>query len=231
MKLAKKITRYLLIATGCFFLILLTLSFTTLPFWMYYDLGAHEEKLAQNPEYIILLGAGGMPSAENLMRIHTTCAAAANFPYAKIVVALPGDTTDKESSVMLMREEIMAKGISRDRIILESRGANTRSQSFEVGKLIPKNAPCIIVTSMYHMYRSIGTFRKEGFSNLGSQSAYEIPLEGNLVYDDDELGDNGMIDMSENTQLRYQFWIHLKYELLVIREYLAIAYYKMKGWM
>ncbi|NQY12160.1 MAG: YdcF family protein [Flavobacteriales bacterium] len=231
MELAKKIVRYIFISAGCFFFFLLILSFTTAPFWMYYGLGAHNQKLTDNPKYIVLLGAGGMPSAENLMRIHTAVEEAKGFPFSKIVIALPGDTTNPQSSVNLMKAEMIEKGITANRIILECIGANTRSQSLEVGKLIPKDQPCLIISSIYHMHRSIGTFKKEGFTNVGSKSAYEIPLEGNLVYNDDELGDSGMMDVSSNTQLRYQFWQHLKYELIVMREYTAITYYKLKGWM
>ena len=40
--------------------------------------------------------------------------------------------------------------------------------------------------------------------------------------------DSGMTD---ELQYRYQFWNHLKYQVICWREYLAISYYKVRGWI
>ena len=231
MKKAKNMAKQTLFGLGCLFTFIIFLSFTSIPFHMYYSLGAHDNKLTENPKNIILLGAGGMPSAENFMRIHTLVETGLRYPNSKIILSLPGDTTDSNSSICLMRKEVISQGIKKERILLESIGGNTRSQSFEAGKIVSKTDPCLIVTSTYHMYRSIQTFIKEGFTNIGVQNATEIPLEGNLNYNDSELGSSQILDVSENTYIRYQFWQHLKYLVIVFREYTAISYYQLKGWI
>lgn len=63
-----KVMRSILAAFGILFLILLIISFTTWPFWGYYWLGTSKSKISGKPDYIILLGGGGMPSESNLMR-------------------------------------------------------------------------------------------------------------------------------------------------------------------
>ena len=52
------------------------------------------------------------------------------------------------------------------------------------------------------------------------------------IFEDVELGGNTTVpNIGKNTKIRYQFWTHLKYQTIVYREYTAIAFYKLKGWI
>jgi hypothetical protein len=78
----------------------------------------------------------------------------------------------------------------------------------------------------------VKTFIKAGLENTGGEPAFEKAIEANLDFDDDELGGNKSIpDVGNNTQLRYQFWNHMKYQIIVYREYFAITYYKLRAWI
>ena len=227
-----RILKTTFITLGVFFTIMLILSFTSLPFWMYYYLGNSQTSFKENPDYIVVLGGGGIPSESGLMRTYKTSQVSKKYPDAKIIIALPGDISDTTSSINLMRHDIIIKGVDSLKIILEPNGLNTRMQALEISKLINLKSNLLLVTSPEHMYRAIRVFKTAGMDNTQGESAFEQAIESSLIYDDDNLGGNSyIIDMGNNTQLRYQFWNHFKYQIMVYREYMAIAYYKMKGWI
>lgn len=221
---------------GGFFLVVLFLSFTSLPFWGYYWLGTSKSKITEKPDYIVLLGGGGMPSESNLMRAFFVFKAAQEFPESRIVIATPGDTSDLKSTARLVAAELISKGIDPQRILYEQIGTNTRMEAlclakFNNGQLTQESI--LLVTSPEHMRRSVLVFRKLGFSRVSALPAFENALEADLSFNDDELGGNKKYipNVGRNISLRYQFWNHLKYEILIAREIVALSYYWLKGWI
>ena len=228
--------RWLLLTFGSLFLFAVVLSFTTLPYWGYYWLGTSQSKITEKPEYIVLLGGGGMPSESNLMRAFFVFKAAQEFPESRIVIATPGDTADFKSTARLVAAELISKGIDPKRILYEQIGTNTRMealslQKFDHGQIMQK--PILLVTSPEHMRRSVLVFRKVGFIRISALPAFENALEANLVFRDDELGGNKKLipNVGGSISLRYQFWNHLKYEILIAREMTALGYYWLRGWI
>jgi len=221
---------------GLLFLFILILSFTSLPFWGYYWLGTSESKISGKPDCIVLLGGGGMPSESNLMRAYFVCLAAKEFPESRIVISIPGDTANPMSTARLVADEMVQKGIDRNRIFYEEMGTNTRSQAlnllkFNQEELTDRNI--LLVSSPEHMRRAVLTFRKVGFKNISALPAFENALEANLLFKDEDLGGNNMPvpSIGSSISVRYQFWNHLKYEILIAREMTALGYYKLRGWM
>jgi uncharacterized SAM-binding protein YcdF (DUF218 family) len=233
---AWKLFRAALAGFGILFLIMLILSFTTLPFWGYYWLGTSQSAISGKPEYIVLLGGGGMPSESNLMRAFYVFRAASQSPDSKIILSIPGDPADPNCTARLVADELIIKGIDPQRIMYEQLGTNTRSQALQLQTF--KSEPLtdkslLIVTSPEHMRRAVLVFRKAGFTHLSALPAFENALEADLIFKDDELGGNKLPvpDIGNNTSLRYQFWNHLKYEILIAREMVALGYYWLKGWI
>jgi len=232
----RKIVTVSLLALGTIFLIVLFLSFTTLPYWGYYWLGTSQSGILGKPDYIILLGGGGMPSESSLMRAFFVHRAAVESPESRIVISIPGDPTDSLSTASLVAAELISKGIAAERILYEQMGTNTRSeaiqlQNFNQEKLTEKSI--LLVTSPEHMRRSVLVFKKAGFTKVSALPTFENAIEANLFFDDDQLGGNKTLvpDIGGNTSVRYQFWNHLKYEILIAREMSALAYYKLRGWI
>jgi uncharacterized SAM-binding protein YcdF (DUF218 family) len=222
--------------SGAFSLLLLLLSFTTWPFYAYHWLGASLSEMKEKPEYIILLGGGGMPSPSNLMRAYFVAAASENFPESEIILSIPGDLEDEKSTPRLVASELKRRGVDRDRIFHEAKGTNTRSQAvnlslFYGGSLVDQ--PVLLVTSPEHMRRSVLCFRKAGFTKINALPAFEHALESDLSFDDRKLGGNRLPvpRIGKNKTLRYQFWNHLKYEILIAREMAALGYYRLRGWI
>ena len=231
-----KVLRTALAAFGIMFLVALILSFTTLPFWGYYWLGTSKSTITEKPDYIVLLGGGGMPSESNLMRAFFVFKAASESPESRIVISIPGDAADTNSTARLVADELIRKGIDPQRILYEQLGTNTRSQALflkQFNSEILSDKSLLIITSPEHMRRAVLVFKKAGFNRLSALPAFENALEADLIFKDDELGGNKLPvpDIGNNTAVRYQFWNHLKYEILIAREMAALAYYKLRGWI
>lgn len=213
---------------------MLILSFTTLPFWGYYWLGTSAGKEDISPEYIIVMGGSGMPGTSALIRTYYAAEMANRFPGSKIIIALPGKMDDENSSINLMKKELGIRGVSLNRILLENKGKNTRFQALEIKKMISfAAASIIIVTSPEHTRRSVLAFEKVGFRNVGGLPAFEKSNEAGLLFDDSELGgrETFLPEIGSNLQIRYQFWKHLQYEILIMREIMALGFYYLKGWV
>ncbi|MDP4282696.1 MAG: hypothetical protein Q8867_11215, partial [Bacteroidota bacterium] len=83
-----------------------------------------------------------------------------------------------------------------------------------------------------HMYRSCLAFRKAGFVRIDGLPAFDNELESDLFFKDKQLGGRKwMPGIGENLTVRYRFWTQMKYEVIICREYLAIGYYWLKGWI
>ncbi len=177
-----------------------------------------------------------MPSESSLMRAFFVHRAAVESPESKIVISIPGNPTDSLSTARMVAAELISKGIAAERILYEQTATNTRSeaiqlQNFNQDKLT--NKAILLVTSPEHMRRSVLVFKKAGFSKVSALPTFENAIEANLFFDDDKLGGNKVLvpDIGDNTSVRYQFWNHLKYEILIAREMAALGYYKLRGWI
>lgn len=227
------VLRKIVILAGIFFLVAVGLAFSTLPYWGYHWLGSSLSAVNHRPAYLILLGGGGMPSESNLMRSWYTARAAASFGDSKVIIAMPGDTADQNSTPCQMRDELILRGISGERILFEPTGTNTRSQTLACLSLTGKEVPVMLVTSPENMMRTILCFRKAGYERVDALPAFENAAEADFTFEDDNLGGNrlGIPDVGNNFQFRYQVWTHLKYEIMFAREMVAISYYKIRGWI
>lgn len=236
--------RLISVSVGIIALVMIILAFTSAPFWTWYGLGTKEAGINRPPDYIVLMGGGGMPSESGLMRTWYTAKAANWFTRARVIIALPGDTADSLSSICQMKRELVLRGVAPERILFEDSGTNTRSQAINIFKRAPSSesqapspvsrAPSsiLVVTSPEHLYRAVLAFRKAGFLKVDGLPAFEQAIEADITFNARKLGGRKLIpDVGDNIALRYQFWTQMNYELLVIREWLALGYYKLMGWL
>ncbi|MCF8360426.1 MAG: YdcF family protein [Prolixibacteraceae bacterium] len=230
-----KAFRIFLVSAGILMIIFLVLAFTSAPFWMRYNLGKSKAWVPDSTQTLLLMGGGGYPSESILMRLHYTVKLAKEFPGSSVVIAIPGDTLNSSSTTCKVKQALIERGVDSVNIILEPVGLNTRHQALMAWDLYRQGKfeqPLVLITSPEHLYRAVLTFRKAGFDDVTGQPASEAMLETDLRFDDNLLGGNtGVVDVGGSVPLRYRFWNYLEYEVIVAREYLAIAYYKLKGWI
>ncbi|NOU47781.1 MAG: YdcF family protein [Bacteroidales bacterium] len=228
----KKLFKRFFMVSGILFLFLILLSFTDYPYLTLHWLGTSQCKPVQSPEYIVVMGAGGLPGAESLLRCYYAAVMADSFPESKIIIAFPvGEGAFAGSENESMVSELLNRGIASDRIQCETKGTNTYSQAKEIVSIINnKEASLLIVSSPEHIFRCIKTFRKQGFTNVNGLPAFEQPTNDEVFYTTDDK--KNIIKRTErNVMLRYNMWSYLQYEILVFRELAAIGYYKVKGYI
>jgi uncharacterized SAM-binding protein YcdF (DUF218 family) len=251
LKKLRSAVKYILITIGGIASLMIILAFTTAPFRTWYTMSMKEAGIHRPPDYIIVMGGGGMPSHSGLMRCWYASLAANTYTSARIIIALPGDAGDSLSSVNQMKKEMVLRGVAPERIFLEDSGTNTRAEALNVLKLISnidqrilndersghasrvtRHVNLLIVTSPQHLLRSVLTFRKAGFLKVDGVPAFEKTIESDLDFNAKKLGSRSWVpDVGKNLTVRYQFWMQMEYEFLVLREYMALAYYKLQGWI
>ncbi len=229
-KLTCTCVRMVFISLGVTALVMMVLAFTRVPFDVHRMLGTRASEFKFAPEAIIMMGGSGMPSESNLIRLYYVAELAARHNVAEVILLHPADTVVVNS----MRSYLIQSGIDASRIGTMLKGTNTREQAMELQKQRPglTSGKIVIVTSPEHMYRTLRVFRKLGFEKIGGVPAFENAMFVQLGYDHSKIGGKLMVpDISNQIGLRYNFWNYLKLEISCVREFLAIIYYRLNGWI
>ena len=229
----KKMVKFLkifFIFIGIVGFIMCIIAFTSLPYYTREWLGVENSKYKFKPDYIIMLGGSGMPSEDNLIRLYYTAEIAKVENKAKIIITHPFDSCVYSK----MRQELLLRELDSVRIDFDSIGTNTRSQALGYVKANAAmlNSNVVIVTSPEYMHRSILVFKKVGFKFVGGYPAFEHDMFVDLTFKGKKLGGRKYVpDVGDNLSLRYNFWNYLKLEIICIREFTAIGYYWIQGWI
>lgn len=227
----KRLTKSIIITFfvfGILFFTMLVLAFTSAPFYMHFNLGQdpNDDVEVSNPQLVMMFGGAGMPSEDNLMRLYHTAALARHFDVPVLLVH-PEDSLCQAEMTRLLRQG----GI--DSILYMTEGANTRSQAVELMNAYPElsEKELIVVTSPEHVRRTVKCLNKVGFRNTIGKAAYPATVDFDLSLKKQKLGGNEAIPSVESVKMRYTFFNYLKLEITCVREYFALAYYKIKGWI
>lgn len=222
--------RRVITVLGIMALAMILLSFTSLPFHAHRWLGVAGGLAKPEVEAIVVLSGSGMPSGPELMRCHEAALRAKLAPEATVILLLPRDTALERA----MTEELVTKGVSPERIRALLHGRNTREQAMDLASKLPawKGKSIALVTAPENMYRSLLSFRKLGFTDVNGAPTFDHALFSSLAYSHREIGGKPYLpDLAGQGSLRYNFWNYLKLEITCLREYAALAYYKLNGWI
>lgn len=89
-------------------------------------------------------------------------------PEARLIIT--GGSGSLKQSENLREADYLEKltvllGISRDRLLVERNSRNTREHAAAMAKMLPdKKGQWVLITSAFHMPRSLGCFKKEGIN-------------------------------------------------------------------
>jgi len=230
---AARIFKILMMALGTFTFALIILSFTDQPFWIYYWLGTSKSEVNFRPDYIVVMGAGGMPGPDGLMRCHFAAKAAKKYPGSKIIITLPsGDNNPEKSEAWKMYQEIAKDSVQTDRFLFETKGTSTRTQAGFIREMLNSDSTfgLVVVSSPEHVYRSVLTFKKLGFTKVAGFPAFEHAFDQSLLLTENEKKDK-LKNLDRSLDLRYNMWNYLKIEIILIREFFALTYYKIMGYI
>ena len=91
--------------------------------------------------------------------------------------------------------------------------------------------PLIVVTSPEHVRRTVKCLNKVGFTQVMGKVAHPATIDFDLALKNEKLGGNEKIPSVESVKMRYTFFNYMKLEITCFREHIALAYYKLKGWI
>ena len=115
----------------------------------------------------------------------------------------------------LMAEILIEAGVPEDHIILETLSQSTREQASKLYPVLEENHinKFVLVTSAIHMRRSLAVFKAEGLQ--------PVPSPSSLM---SEVFSNGGLGV-------FPSWVALDSSQAAFREYMALAYYWVRGWL
>lgn len=132
-------------------------------------------KSAGEADYVIVLGAkvnGTSPSLILKARLDTAVAYLNRYPGAKVVVSGGQGADEGISEAECMYRYLLAAGIEKERIIQENRSTNTRENLEFSAQFLDRNtASVVIITSDFHVFRSVKIAKKMGFAQVSGEAA------------------------------------------------------------
>lgn len=138
-------------------------------------LSRFHEKAEPGLDYIIVLGAqirpDGSPSAVLAYRLNTAVDYLNENPGNRCVVSGGQGGNEPCTEAAGMKQYLLEKGISGDRIITEGHSVNTSENFANSRTLIPEGASAGVITNNFHMYRALLIADTEGFSGISGVSA------------------------------------------------------------
>lgn len=110
-------------------------------------------------------------------RLTTTLWLARAYPGARIVVSGGSSSMLEEAEVEARTAErfFLAHGIPQDRLVLEEGSRNTDENVANTVGMLGEAGSTVLVTSAFHMPRSIGMFEKAGFDLVPWPTDYRSP--------------------------------------------------------
>lgn len=230
---SRRVFHYLTILAALCFVLQVVVGVVGVPRALTRWLKCAEVPHEPDPAWIIVLGGSGIPSPPSLIRSYYGAQSARAHPEARCIVALPAAHDPLESSVGRMREELIIRGVSPDRILMEHVGQSTYEQAVNTAGMLDEEArrePVMLVTSPYHMRRAYLCFRKAGFERVGCLPAHSTGSDEDYRRAQDAWSGPPTPGMMI-ANLRYGFWSNLTAEIWIVRELLGLGVYKLRGWI
>ena len=209
--------------------VLLVLACTRVPYDVHRWLGSSAGFADPPPNTILVLGGSGMPSGPELLRLHHAAYLAMEYPAARVIVIHP----DTAGTMRQMVSELLLRRVEPQRIHTLPFGENTREQALVLARQpLEALGTVAVVTAPENMYRSVHAFRKAGVLKVYGDPAWDHAMQHDFTYAHQAIGGKAWApDVSDSPGLRYTFWNYLKLEITCLREFVAIAYYRLNGWL
>ena len=246
LRILVRLARGALLLLGLAALIFAAAQFTHLPWRAYKHLTEIPAPSLEPPTYILVMGGSGIPGESGLMRTFYAAQAAGLHPNASVLVAMPLDADQSVSSRAYL-DEIRLRGVAPERIRILAGGRNTREQALRLAEDLAGRTPApqvLIVTDPEHIRRTAAAIRKACVQphleiQLAALPAFPLSLEDPLPWRASDLDAPGPVpaaraavpDVGSAMILRYNLWANLNYTFDALREYAAMLYYRLRGWL
>jgi len=222
--------------------------FSSQPWKLYKRLSACPGAVTNEPSHILVMGGSGIPGESGFMRTFYGARAAELHPDADLLVAMPLPAEESDASRAYL-DELRLRGVPAERMAILPDGRNTREQALRMAAFLKDDidaATVLIVTDPTHVRRTAGCLRKAGIARYRALPAWQLSLEDPIPWKAEELepepdsaaaGESPSMaqelvpDVGSIMILRYTLWNNIGYTHDSLREYAALAYYRLRGWL
>lgn len=241
-----RLARGALFLLGFLALLFAAAQFTNLPWRAYRSLSDFPSPCPRPPSHILVMGGSGIPGESGLMRTFYAAQAAARHPDAAVLVAMPLDASGSDASRAYL-DELRLRGVPPERVRILPGGRNTREQALRLCETLAgqTNLPHIlIVSNPSHIRRTAACIRKACRENgsplhLAALPAHPLSIEDPLPWRATDLDAPGPAPAAPpaappagaSLRFRYDLWNNLGYTQDALREYAALLYYRLQGWI
>ena len=220
--------------------------FTNLPWRAYRALARMPPPAAGEPSHVLVMGGSGIPGESGLCRTFFGAEAARRHRQAQVLIALPLATNESFASRAYF-DELRLRGVAARRIRVLAGGRNTREQALRLIETLASAtnvAHVLIVTDSYHVRRTAACIRKAAAArgldvHLSALPVFQLSIDDPLAFRAEELDAPGpapaaraaLPDVGAALRFRYDVWNNLGYVVDILREWTALAYYRLRGWI
>ncbi len=124
------------------------------------------ETIPNDVKYILLLGGDRKNRGWEALRLYH------KIPNSKIITS-GYEGEGKIPEAIRTANILINLGIPKDDIIIHSKPKDTKEEAIKTKELVGSN-PFILITSAYHMPRSLALFKKEGLNAIPAPTDYKI---------------------------------------------------------
>lgn len=177
--------------TGVFYL----LSTNLVADWLMKDLeNVYDQPVNPQGDVIIMLGGGATPDTPNQGETGNLC----SMPAARLLTAtelqhklnipvlVSGGQVYEDSGkeALIAQRELIRLGVPREKILVETESLNTRQNAAYSSRIMQQQGlqQPILVTSAFHMERSVLNFQKEGYEVTPFPTDYQVSREQRFHY-------------------------------------------------
>lgn len=117
--------------------------------------------------HAIVLGMAledGKPTGDLLLRLDTAQQYLERNPEAKLILTGGNPDENGKTEAAVMRELLLARGVSEESLILEDRAETTKDNFRLTAQLLDPAEPVLLISSDYHMDRAVRTAQEAGFA-------------------------------------------------------------------
>lgn len=145
---------------------------------------AYDQPANPQGDVIVMLGGGATADTPNQGELGNLCSAPAGrlltaaelYRQLKVPVLVSGGQVyeDSGAEALIASRELVRLGVPAEMILLEDQSLNTRQNALYSGRIMRENdlSHPILVTSAFHMERSVLNFQKEGFDVMAFPTDY-----------------------------------------------------------
>ncbi len=177
-------------------------------------------KLISDARWIVVLGGGckgdlmldpiSRLTSDSLFRVVEGISIHNKIPESKIIFS-GGSVFSTISESKAMADVALGLGVNKDKIVEESEGPDTEAQALLIKKIVG-NDKFILVTSAFHMPRSMAVFNKAGMHPIAAPAGYLVKKRKNI-----------------NLLLFFPKSAEIKKMELAVHEYLGLFWAKIRG--